>query len=83
MHFHELFGEISLWLGLLLGVALVLLLVIVSATIQKVRQTEGEAGAEGEHASPPIPLVLKMLYVLFGLWALGYTLWVVLSGRPI
>jgi hypothetical protein len=83
VHFFELFGEMSQWLGLLLGIALVLLLVIVSATIHSARNTRANRAEGDEHVSPPIPLVLKMLYVLFALWALGYTFWILLSGSPI
>lgn len=81
MHAHPLFGEIGIWVGLLLGSALVVAVAAVAASFLAPRPKTAAREEGGEHASPPIPIVLKLLWAVIALWAAGYVAWTLLSGR--
>ena len=49
-------------------------------------RTPGPGGEEGESAEarrPGLPLVMKVVILVFALWAAGYTAWVILSGQTV
>jgi hypothetical protein len=89
MHFFELFGELSLGLGLAIGAALALLELAIGAALAllviiatKTFRTSLHA-EEGQEEVKGIPTLLKVLFVSLFLWAAGYTMWVILSGVAI
>ncbi len=83
MFYYELYGIQAFWYAMVFSAGLILLGAGILYSGMAYKKPKGPDGEEDEHAEPGVPLVLKIVYIAFGIWYVSYTFWFAVKGLAI
>ena len=83
MFYYELYGIQAFWFAVAFGIGAILLGFGLLYSGIAYRKPTGPDGKPDEHASPGVPLILKITYIALAVWYVSYTVWFAVKGLPI